>query len=427
MSIRFAHTFLFAILAGFATPTAFAGDSVLSGTFHGAEPTINAFHEGCAGDAVIQPYLVVDSFTVSQSGQYNVVSTQWEIGTDVWFGIYNGPFNPASPDTNRLAQQTIDNWFADGSVAATLQIGTQYTLVVSPWCSPERGVWILAFRGPGEVSSSATVSGLDGFLSGGFDGSGPTATIGCGDGGAREYRVSGAQQVDTSGIYYITQVSNFSGMILCVAVYSTPFDPGSPLQGQLGLLANAYYLPVNLQTGQNYYFVVTPKTANATGGYFYLVTPGTDVYIDPVLSGGWYDPETSGQGFFLDVLGHERALFLGWFTYDLERPHGSVSAMMGDPGHRWLTAFGSFASASASLDLEVTTGGVFNQEGAVDQSVNGSIELQIFDCDTGQIEYDLGTAGAEGVIPIQRISSLNSRPCKTLMQRSGTPRPLNRN
>jgi hypothetical protein len=151
------------------------------------------------------------------------------------------------------------------------------------------------------------------------------------------------------------------------------------------------------------------------------------VYIDPVLSGGWYDPETSGQGFFIDVLGRQRALFLGWFTYDLERPQGNVHAMMGDPGHRWLTAYGNYSSASATLDLEVTTGGLFNQDGGVNQVVDGSLDLQFLDCDTAQVGYDLGSANATGVITIQRISNLNSRPCKNLMESSGRPRRLNRN
>jgi hypothetical protein len=296
--------------------------------------------------------------------------------------------------------------------------------VTSPWCSPDRGIWTLVFNGPGQVNSAATVGGLDGFLSGNFDGGGPTADIGC---DTREYSESGAQQVDTSGRYYLIDMSYFFGLGLCVAVYSAPFNSANPIANRIALLSDAYYEAVNLNSGQNYYFVVSPSDSAATGNYFYLVTPGTDLHIDPVLSGGWYDPASSGQGFFFDVLGHEQILFIGWFTYDLQRPAGNVQAMMGDPGHRWLTAFGNFATTTAALELEVTTGGVFNQGGGVNQVVDGSIDLEFFDCNTGQVTYDLGSVGEAGVIQIQRISNINSRACVTLMQRSGTPRKLNRN
>jgi hypothetical protein len=391
---------------------------------YGTEPTVNRLHGNCLNDAVDNPYMASTTFTVSQSGQYLIASTQYGIGLDVWFGIYSGAFNPANPATGRIAQQTRGNWDIDIPVTVDLQSGTIYHLAVSPWCSPDRGVWTLAFSGPGKVNSSAQVDGLDSFISGTLGSSGPSADLGCGN---KPYRESGAQRVDTSGRYYVTDVSTFFGLGICISVYSAPFNPADPSANRIAQMIYQYFSLLELESGQNYYFVVNANTQAQTGEYLYLVTPGTDFYIDPVLSGSWYEPATTGQGFFLEVLGHERLMFVGWFTWDLQRPAGNVQALLGDPGQRWLTLFGNFAEASAALDLEVSTGGVFDQGVAVNTVVDGSVEFEFHDCNSGQVSYDLGSAGGAGVIPIQRVTSINSRACETLMQRSGKPRKLNRN
>jgi len=281
----------------------------------------------------------------------------------------------------------------------------------------------LAFTGPGQVNSSARVNNLDAFTSGTLSSGGQTANLGC---GSKPYRESGAQRVNKTGRYYYADVSYYFGLGLCVGVYTAPFNPANPAANRLMLIDGQYFEWLDLESGKDYYFVVQAEAQQAqSGDYLFLITPGTDFYIDPVLSGGWFDPTTSGQGFFLDVLGHERLIFLGWFTYDLQRPAGNVQAMMGDAGHRWLTAFGSFTPSSAALDLEVTRGGVFDSATAVNQTIDGSLDVEFFDCDTGRVSYDLGSAGASGAIDIQRIANTNSRACQSLMRRSGKPRRLN--
>lgn len=415
--------FVVALLALAVSQQAVAAVSFVSGTLYGTEPTVNSLHGLCLNDAKDNPYSSATTFTVSQTGQYTIASTQYGIGADVWFGIYTGAFNTSNPASGRIAQQTRGNWDVDIPVTVNLQAGTTYRLAVSPWCSPDRGVWALAFTGPGQVNSSARINDLDPFIRGNFTGSGQTANMGC---GIKEFRESGAQQVDTTGRYYFVDVSYFFGLGVCVGVYTAPFNPSNPTANRILLLSSEYFLSVNLTAGTNYYFVVQPNTLAQTGEYIYLVTPGTDLYIDPVLSGAWFDPASPGQGFFFDIFGHQKQLFLAWFTYDLQRPAGGVQAMMGDPGHRWLTAFGDFDVTSSSLDIEVTSGGVFDQGVAVNQATNGSLDVEFYDCNTGQITYDLGSVGASGVIPIQRVTNFNSRTCQTLMMRAGKPRKLNR-
>ena len=78
------------------------------------------------------------------------------------------------------------------------------------------------------------------------------------------------------------------------------------------------------------------------------------------LNDAWFDPTTNGQGFFVIVFPNITQVFIGWFTYDTERPPEGTEAELGDAGHRWVTAQGPFVGNSANLTLFVTQGGVFD-------------------------------------------------------------------
>jgi hypothetical protein len=143
------------------------------------------------------------------------------------------------------------------------------------------------------------------------------------------------------------------------------------------------------------------------------------------MGGSWYNPATAGQGFLLDVFDNINKAFLAWFTYDLERPDPSVQADIGDPGHRWMTAFGSFSETSADLDIEWTVGGVFDSGlPAPIQTVDGSVLLEFTDCMTGTATYDLGNGNGSGVIPIQRVANDGVALCEALYRAPAMPGPL---
>lgn len=130
------------------------------------------------------------------------------------------------------------------------------------------------------------------------------------------------------------------------------------------------------------------------------------------LNDAWFNPATDGQGFFITVLPNCKTVFLGWFTFDTERPDESVPWTLGDPGHRWFTAQGEFNGAHADLALHNTVGGVFDSdEPEVSHDPYGALLLEFEDCNSGQVTYDIPSLGLSGTIPIQRVVDDNVHRC----------------
>lgn len=144
---------------------------------------------------------------------------------------------------------------------------------------------------------------------------------------------------------------------------------------------------------------------------------GHGFQINAGLNDAWFNPETPGQGFFITVFPDIGAIFLAWFTYDTERPPGNVTANLGEPGHRWLTAFGEYADNRAVLDIEVTSGGLFNAANpAPTQEPDGTIVVAFHDCNSATISYDVASPGIQGEIEIERIALDNVAICEALTE-----------
>lgn len=135
--------------------------------------------------------------------------------------------------------------------------------------------------------------------------------------------------------------------------------------------------------------------------------------INAGLNDSWFNPATPGQGFFITVFPDIQMMFLAWFTYDTERPAPGVGAILGEPGHRWLTAFGPYSGDTAALEVELTQGGVFNStQPAVVQSADGTIEVVFSGCNAGTVNYNITAAAVSGQIPIERIALDNVPTCE---------------
>lgn len=139
--------------------------------------------------------------------------------------------------------------------------------------------------------------------------------------------------------------------------------------------------------------------------------------INVALTDAWYAPETDGQGFLIIVFPMSQQIFMTWFTYDTERPNNNLMALLGEPGHRWITAQGAFSDNSAPLTIYVASGGVFDS--AVPQprlDADGEIQLEFTTCNEGLVKYDIQSIGRQGTVPIQRLTLDNVPTCYELEQ-----------
>jgi hypothetical protein len=133
------------------------------------------------------------------------------------------------------------------------------------------------------------------------------------------------------------------------------------------------------------------------------------------LNDTWFNLATNGQGFFFIVFPEIEQMFMAWFTYDTERPPQDVTAILGEPGHRWLTAQGGYEENVAQLDVFVTAGGVFDSaQPAPNTKQDGEIMLEFSTCNAGTVTYDIPSVDRQGVIPIERIVLDNVPLCYVL-------------
>lgn len=151
----------------------------------------------------------------------------------------------------------------------------------------------------------------------------------------------------------------------------------------------------------------------------YLISDGEvvseNLQINAGLNDAWFNPNTSGQGFLITVFEESGVLFLAWFTYDVERPPDNVTALLGEPGHRWITAQGTFSGDTATLDIFVSSGGVFDSElPAVETVKDGTMTIKWTSCNAAVLTYDIPSLELAGEIPIERIVLDNVMLCEIL-------------
>lgn len=180
-------------------------------------------------------------------------------------------------------------------------------------------------------------------------------------------------------------------------------------------------IPANLPPGD--YFIgaiLDVVDANAANNVNFdgttvqiVESSGPGFVINNGLNDAWFNALTAGQGFFITVFPEIGAIFLAWFTYDTERPAEGVIAFLGEPGHRWLTAFGTYEGNIASLDIELTEGGVFDsgEPMPVQDPSYGTIEIEFIDCNNAILRYNIPSLGLMGEIPITRIALDNVPAC----------------
>jgi len=126
--------------------------------------------------------------------------------------------------------------------------------------------------------------------------------------------------------------------------------------------------------------------------------------INAGISDAWYNPDTDGQGFFINVWDNIQTMFVGWLTYG-EGANGA--------GHYWMTAQGPFADNRADLEITLSEGGAFDAGQPVpSRTPDGTMTVEFSDCLHGMVTYDIPSIGRQGTVPIQRLSGSHVPNCE---------------
>jgi len=135
--------------------------------------------------------------------------------------------------------------------------------------------------------------------------------------------------------------------------------------------------------------------------------------ITAAMSDAWYNPATPGQGILFTVLPDSQQIFAGFFTFELPGVDVSDSAILGDSGHRWVTAQGPYSGDRATLNLILTTGGLFDDPKAVTHHTGyGTLQVRFDpDCLHATAHIIIPDKQLDRIIPLERVSVEKQQTC----------------
>lgn len=130
---------------------------------------------------------------------------------------------------------------------------------------------------------------------------------------------------------------------------------------------------------------------------------GEGVDLQPGLTGSWYEPRTSGQGFMVVVYGDSLygggLVLASWFTYD--------NVLGGAERQRWYTLGGPIERGRTDVSMTIyqNTGGNFNAPPTTTAVPVGYATLRFDSCTSGQLVYNFTDgSGRASAIPLTRLT-----------------------
>jgi hypothetical protein len=138
--------------------------------------------------------------------------------------------------------------------------------------------------------------------------------------------------------------------------------------------------------------------------------------INAGLNDAWVSADAPFQGFFFTVFPDISFFFLSWFTFDSVPPIGEDTAVFGADDQRWVTGGGFFSGNSVTINVELTSGGIFNGSvpPATQQAGYGTITIVFISCNEAILTYDFPSAGLSGQMTLTRVLTDNVALCQEL-------------
>jgi hypothetical protein len=371
--------------------SALADHVTLSARWDGSESLVSALQGTCndAGDLALRQF---NPIQVSTSGTYHLGDASDALPGDLMIAVYAGDVDAAATRDEPIAA------FGDGG-PVNLEAGQNYTVAVQHWCKNIfPASFAVSLSGPGDITGADVVVS-PGWTLGYIDESNPTAVF---SEEPRGYAASETVKVPATGLYHFADVALSGRLDSEIRVYKDFFNSADTEMNLVARLDDSG--DVALVSGMNYQFVVVARTEGNSGEWHWVMFPPGDLGINAGFSGNWYNEETSGQGMLIDVMPEKQLVFAAWFTYELQRPAAADDAVIGDTGHRWFTALGSYEQGDKSITLNITntTGGVFDSADppVSRQSGYGTIELEFSDCLNASMTYSLPAGPVDEINPI---------------------------
>ena len=126
---------------------------------------------------------------------------------------------------------------------------------------------------------------------------------------------------------------------------------------------------------------------------------------DYLLSGNWYNPNTSGQGLIFDFSPSINNVFAGWYTF---APNGQQTG--GSGSQRWFTLQSNqFVAGMTSLDnitIIETSNGIFDSPTPTTSTQVGTVKIAFQSCNALTLSYQFSAGenqGITGTINLQRV------------------------
>jgi peptidyl-prolyl cis-trans isomerase A (cyclophilin A) len=139
-----------------------------------------------------------------------------------------------------------------------------------------------------------------------------------------------------------------------------------------------------------------------------LSTDDQPFVINDGVDGAWDNPAIDGQGIVFDIVDSDtlQVVTAAWFTYDLASPADDELDGFGSRQHRWFTLLGEFSGNTATMDIQLTSGGIFNNDEEVTRGDPvGTATVTFFDCFSGQFSFEFfGEGQPADTFAIERIT-----------------------
>ena len=140
--------------------------------------------------------------------------------------------------------------------------------------------------------------------------------------------------------------------------------------------------------------------------------------INAGLNDAWVSADAPFQGLFFTVFPELGFFFLSWFTFDSVIPGGDDTAVFGAFDQRWVTGGGFYSGNSVTINVELTSGGIFNgsNPAATQQAGYGTITIVFNSCNEAVLSYEFPSAGLSGQMTLTRVLPDNVALCEALKE-----------